>query len=230
MKSLASRALKTSLVASVFVGALCTLAACGSKTPAPTTDPDPVTVVDPRVLPARSFSGFDGKHTFQVPIAVYSALDDLVVTASPASLAKVEPANPPPNVAAGDAGRYFLITALGAGEVDLTATSKGVTRTVKLSIARYDATKFGLGEQRYGNGNTTEKEPACASCHQRSGGPDHSPTVLSGVADAAIRNIIVDGLNGDRNIPNHAWTVTEEEALGLTAYLRGLPPKGYTTK
>jgi hypothetical protein len=41
--------------------------------------------------PDSAFSGFDGEHAFKVPIAVYDAADDLIVSATDPAAATIVP-------------------------------------------------------------------------------------------------------------------------------------------
>jgi mono/diheme cytochrome c family protein len=180
------------------------------------------------VLPDLSYSGFDGVHTFQIPIAVYNHdPKDLTVELSDPSLADVAPAtfaNPQ-----ADNGRYYLVTTKKAGDGVITIKSRGKSATSKLKVKAYPAGQWEAGETRYraaGNG-----QKACAECHEAADGADHSPTTLAFSEDQALEVTITTGIKSG-NVPitrvQHRWTATDTELKGLVTFLRGLPPKGYT--
>src|SRR5690606_16764051 len=79
-------------------------------------------------MPSESFSGFDGEHTFKVPVAVYDSADDLEVTATDSSAADIvatQLENPERIDGTVDNGKYFLVTVKRAGKITLKATSGG---------------------------------------------------------------------------------------------------------
>jgi mono/diheme cytochrome c family protein len=180
------------------------------------------------ILPEESFTGFDGQHTFKVPVAVYRTGADLQMVLSDPNLADIKPAsvaNPEDN------GRYYLLTPKKVGSATLTATSRGKSVTAKFTVQSYTPARYAAGEARYKNGGNGD--PSCASCHQKAGGADHSPTALSSATDADIVATITSGIKVG-GIPitsvTHTWTVSQAEQDGLVTYLRGLPPLGYTER
>jgi mono/diheme cytochrome c family protein len=182
------------------------------------------------VQPAQSYSGFDGTHTFQVPIAVYQHdPNDLTISVSDPSLVDVIPATY--NMPDQDKGRYFLLKSKKVGDAVITLRSRGKSATSKIKVQSYNAAQYTDGETRYRNMGTGG-EKACASCHEAAGGADHSPTALAASADQVLRVTIRSGIKGG-NIPTsvpHKWTVTDTELAGLVAFLRGLPARGYTAQ
>jgi mono/diheme cytochrome c family protein len=183
--------------------------------------------IDLLILPNESFTGFDGQHTFKVPVSVYRADSDLKVVLSDPSVADIRPATYADPQA--DNGKYYVLTAKKAGQVTITATSRGKTVTSKLTVQAYPAARFTAGERRYQNASGAD--PSCASCHQKAGGADHSPTALSSAGDPDIASVVTSGVKVG-GIPittvQHTWTVTPTELDGLVTYLRALPPRGYT--
>jgi mono/diheme cytochrome c family protein len=183
--------------------------------------------IDLLILPNESFTGFDGLHTFKVPVSVYRADTDLKVTLSDSSVADLRPAIYADPQA--DDGKYYVLTAKKAGEVTITATSRGKTVTSKLTVQAYPQARYTAGERRYQNASGAD--PACASCHQKAGGADHSPTALSSATDQDIASVVTTGVKTS-GIPitavQHTWAVTPTELDGLVTYLRALPPRGYT--
>jgi mono/diheme cytochrome c family protein len=184
--------------------------------------------VELQLEPAQSYSGFDGTHTFLAPIAVYQYdPKDLTVSVSDPSLVDVLPATF--DMPGQDNGRYFLLKTKKAGEATITVTSRGKTATSTIKVLGYTAAQYATGETRYRSPGANS-EPACASCHEASGGADHSPTALSSSTDQVLRVTVRSGIKGGSTptrVP-HKWTVTDTELAGLVAFLRGLPARGYT--
>jgi hypothetical protein len=181
--------------------------------------------------PATTYSGFDGTHSFKVPLAVYDADSDLVVTANSGAL--VEPKQLVTAVRDGitDNGRYYFVTIARAGNVTLTATSKGRTTTATINVTTYASTRWAIGQTRYLNGSGSD--PPCADCHVNGAAIDHSPAALATATDEKIEIVITTGIS-TANTPidtgrpgGHKWTVTESELDGLVTYLRALEPRGF---
>jgi mono/diheme cytochrome c family protein len=180
------------------------------------------------VQPTQSYSGFDGTHTFQVPIAVYQYdPKDLTIAVSDPSLVDVIPATF--DMAGQDNGRYFLLKTKKAGDATITVASRGKTATSTIKVLSYTTAQYAQGETRYRNAGVNG-EKACSSCHEAAGGADHSPTALSSSTDQVLRITIRSGIKAG-NVPTripHKWTVTDPELAGLVAFLRALPARGYT--
>ena len=183
--------------------------------------------------PATAFSGFDGTHTFQVPVAVYNAGADVTVTADDASAADVTPASllNPTKDGVTDTGKYFLVTTKKAGTVTLTARTSGRSATSSITVTAYGTDRWTTGQQRYLNGEGGD--PPCTDCHAGTSGIDHSPAALATVTDDAVGVTITTGVSPGGNTilvdgkPGHRWTVTDAELPGLVTYLRALAPKGF---
>jgi mono/diheme cytochrome c family protein len=183
-------------------------------------DTDPI-----KLLPDTMFSGFDGVHTFYVPVSVYNAKsptlkasDPSMVTITPAKYARPDE----------DPGTWFLIKTAKAGKVTITASEGSRSTSVELNIASYTDAEFKAGETRYKTGSNGE--PACAQCHAGAGGTDHSPTAMAPASDQDVVSVIKTGVLVAGNpikVP-HRWNVNEAEAKGLTVYLRALPPRDVT--
>ena len=103
--------------------------------------------------PDALFSGFDGEHTFKVPIAVYDAADDLVLSAKDPNAATIVPVKLANPVVDGvtDNGKYFMVTPKKAGAVVLVAKSKGRAIEATLTVAAYTSAQWAAGKQRYEN-------------------------------------------------------------------------------
>jgi hypothetical protein len=185
--------------------------------------------VELQVMPFASYSGYDGKHSFKVPVAVYGADSDLVLTASDPSavaITKVKLTNP-----GNDQGTWFFAETKKAGTVTLTASSKGKTADTTLTVKSYDAATYDIGKMRYMNGSDDGKDPACTQCHDASnGGIDHSPATMASDQDPDVQAIITTGIVHEHPITKvvHKWTATSAELAGLVIYLRSLEPNGFT--
>ena len=189
-----------------------------------------------RFSPDHVYTGNDGSHTFQVPVAVYDFDGDLSVTASDTAaltLAKTTLTNPTVDGVT-DNGQYYLVTANEPGEYTLTATSKGRTATVAISVTAYDSARYDAGKTRYEQTGTGADRP-CTTCHAGAGAIDHSPAALAVATDQEVGIIITTGVKPGPSvirIPSepttpHKWNVTDAQKDGLITYLRGLSPKGF---
>jgi hypothetical protein len=192
-------------------------------------------------MPSTVFSGFDGEHTFQVPIAVYDADGDVELTADdPSAVAFERTTLSKPVNADGiiDAGAYFLLTMKKAGTFTLTASSSGRTAKASIRSTAYDAARWSAGKQRYESG--ANGDPPCTRCHSGGQAIDHSPATMASAQDQEIGFIITTGTKpgpnpiGDLSCSDctakgkkHQWSVSDEERNGLIAYLRSLAPRGF---
>jgi hypothetical protein len=184
--------------------------------------------------PERSFSGFDGEHAYQVPIAVYDAADDLLVAVkdpSSASIAKTRLASVTRADGTFDSGRYFLVTMKRAGTITIVAESRGRKVEASVEVASYDANAWRAGEGRYLNAGATG-DPACAQCHSGSQGIDHSPAAMASASDEQLKAVVTTGISIagfpiTEATKGHRWDVSEQELDGVVTYLRGLPPRGF---
>lgn len=186
-------------------------------------------------MPSESFSGFDGEHTFKVPVAVYDSADDLEVTATDSSAADIVPTqleNPERIDGTVDNGKYFLVTVKRAGKITLKATSGGKSVESTITVTDYPPGRWQVGKTRYENkgGNG---DPPCAQCHVNGEAIDHSPAALATATDEEIAAVITTGISTagfpikiDRP-DGHRWEVSEPERDGLVTYLRGLEPRGF---
>ncbi len=186
------------------------------------------------VRPARLYSGFDGTHTFTVPVAVYDSVADLTLTADDPSAVEIKPkelANPVRQDGTTDNGKYFFVTAKKAGSIKLSAKSGGKTAEAQLTVTAYTPQRWQVGETRYKNASGSE--PACANCHVNGNAIDNSPAALATATDDAIGVVITTGISTAGfpiridGKPGHRWTVDETVSAGLVTYLRSLEPRGY---
>lgn len=186
-------------------------------------------------MPDDSFSGFDGEHTFKVPVAVYDSSDDLVVTASDPSAAEIVPkklVNPERNDGTFDNGKYFFVTVKRPGTITLKATSNGRSVESKIEVADYAAGRWQTGETRYKTAGANG-DPPCTQCHVNGNAIDHSPAALATATDEKVGIVITTGISTAGflikidNKPGHKWEVSDAERDGLVTYLRSLEPKGF---
>jgi hypothetical protein len=184
-----------------------------------------------RFLPEKSYSGFDGVHTFKAPFAVYDSGDDLVVSPADPSALDVAPVKLKDG-AEKDAGKYFMVTVKKAGVHTVVAKSGGKKVEIALTATAYDPAQWLAGEQRYQAAGATG-DPPCVQCHRGGEAIDHSPAALSTATDKTVANVITSGrstfgapikINGQ---PGHKWTVADPERQALVVYLRGLSPAGF---
>lgn len=183
----------------------------------------------PQPLPAKLYSGFDGTHTFRVPVTVegkgagtLTASDPSMVTITPVN--RIENPDEPPL----PPGKSFFVEAKKAGTVTLTGAIDGRTSTSTLTITAYQASGYAAGEQRYMN--AASARDACIACHQEEGGVDHSPSVLGLGSDAQVVSAMTSGVRISGvtiNKVNHKWTLSDAERDGLLVYLRALAPRGF---
>ena len=188
----------------------------------------PIEDIDLAVYPLRQYTGFDGAHDFQAPLGVFRAKEDLEVTASDPSMVEILPAQY--KDAKAD-GQYFLLKAKKAGEVTLTARSRGKTVTSTLVIQQYSADDYAVGEARYTEGPSEGATRPCAGCHRKPDGADHSPAAISAADDNAVKAVISTGIdlsNSPIRSVEHRWEADAATLDGLVTYLRALPPRGYT--
>ncbi len=238
-----------SLAGAVFVAAYAGVFACSSTKTTYIDEPEEPGVKDAgfdtkpssgsglgllTFMPDTSYSGFDGTHTFIVPVAVYDSGDDLKVTASDPSAVEITPkqlTKPDHPDGTTDNGKYFFVTVKKAGTITLKATSNGKSAESTITVAEYTAERWAAGETRYKNGRGTD--PPCTDCHVNGKAIDHSPAALATATDEKIAIVITTGISTSgfpikiNNEPGHKWTVTDEERDGLITYLRSLEPRGF---
>lgn len=236
------------LLSSVIVVA--GLVACGTQTESHWVDePDPAASGDAgfdsapspdsglgilTFRPARSYSGFDGTHTFTVPVAVYDSASDLTVTADDPSAVDIAPktlTNPVKSDGTTDNGKYFFVTVKKAGTITLTASSQGRSAQSTLTVTSYTPDRWSTGEARYKTGEAGD--PPCTDCHVNGQAIDHSPAALATSDDTKVGVVITTGISTAGfpimidGKPGHRWHVTDAEKAGLITYLRALAPRGF---
>lgn len=190
------------------------------------------------------YSGYDGVHTYQVPATIDNGNNAMSVTgvtwsASDSSLVDLTPA---PN------GTDVMITTKGAGDVVITATTDNAIGKAPLHITSFTPDQWAAGQTRYTSGDSTtlgmqlhgstDKYVQCTSCHGTMAAIEHTPEQTGGFSDEEMKGIILHGTLPPQDLmvdihggaaqfkAFHQWMVaSDDEANGLVAYLRSLPPK-----
>lgn len=220
---------RSSLVAAVLVS----LVGCGSDAGDDDTGSASSAL---EVFPPKLYSGFDGTNTYKAPVIAHGASGKVVWKISDDSVATLAPS--------GTNGENLTITTKKAGSAVVTATAGGKTSTATLTVVSYTAAQHEAGAKRYMS-MPDEMNPPCVTCHGADRGsnrPNHTPTELDADTDAEIQNTFTMGIDPEgRRIVDmkefsdllttkgytHMWKVTDEEKLGLMAYLRSLEPSGF---
>lgn len=225
------------------VAALCALAltSCFSVgTPEPSGSG-----VSVGLFPRVAYSGFNSGASFRALFA--TSAPDPVWSVSDPSIATVAPSARPAGFSKAQEGLSFaLVTMTRAGETTLVVRSKSdptATATARLVIRAYSDATLAAGKARYEAG--TPGDPArvaCASCHARPEGVDHSPLKMAGFEDATILGVIQEATypptptgqavasdyapKGPLSFKEHRWNLSEPEKEGIVAHLRALPLGG----
>lgn len=190
------------------------------------------------MFPKVAYSGYNAGASFRVLFAT-SATDVKWAVGDPA-VATVEPAAAPKNASAGTKDlSYALVTTKRAGETTVTVTSRGTTLTSRLVVKAYTNEDMTTGRARYEVGGAEPARAACASCHAKPDGVDHSPLKMAGFEDATILGVIQEASyppsrtgqavasdyapTGPLAFKEHKWALTEPEKVGILAHLRSLP-------
>lgn len=221
------------------------VAACGGRTSQGGGDghrhdgdrPGPAPPGDLGAEPAAVYTGFDGVHTFQVPMS--AAGGGLTWSIHDATIAKLEPdpasfdrafdrALDPAHGGADERGAV-VVTALAPGTTEVTVAAGRATATRTLVVQRYTAASYAIGERRYNTlGDAGERRAACASCHGLTNGVDQSPASLSLHTDDDLLSAITTGrYQSGRALrgADHAMNLTDAEKQGIVPYLRALSPR-----
>ena len=220
--------MQSSRVRCLFGITLIGIAACSSKTD---ESSNAETGGGFKIFPPRIYTGTDGVHDYKAPIITVDPPGAVNWAISDPTLAKIAPD--------GAKSENLMITASKPGMTTITATSGGQTLSAELVIVSYTPQQYDFGMKRY---TTTldQNNPACKECHAPGKGPDHTSTELDADPDEEIQHTFLTGVDPE-NRPiadnseyssllkgkKHMWMVTEEEKIGLLAYLRALPPMGF---
>ncbi|WP_394836967.1 hypothetical protein LVJ94_08670 [Pendulispora rubella] len=225
MKAVTSAVL---LVGAAMLACACSASDAGGEQRDAGTEPDTSgSTPDFQVQPTDVYSGFDGTNTFHIPFAAYGAGADLKATVADTSVVSLEPTTFQGD--SSDTGRWYMLTAKKVGTTKVTVTSGGKIKEVSVTIVGYDQSRFQAGKARYTTADGSQ--PACADCHAKQDGPDHSPYKLAPIPDNQVRLIITTGILDGFPIKDveqgHRWTPNADQLAGLVTYLRALPPRGF---
>ena len=179
------------------------------------------------------YSGFDGTNDYVAPVAFFADTPPTVSFGDP-SVAELQGkpltitkkmVKDLPDALDGRL-QLLLVKTKKAGKTSITATSGKITQKATLNVEQYKESDVALGQKRYEEG-----APACTSCHASMA--VHNPTMLVDLSDDTILGIAVEGKSIEQvstetgavetlqpNHGSHKWKVTEEERVGLMAFLR----------
>lgn len=203
-----------------------------SKTPAPSTPgdkqpPDP-DQDEPYVYPDVIHTGFTGADVFKVPVSSNLVGADLKWESADPSIVTIEPTKKPAEY---DDPSWAMVTTKKAGKTSIKVSAGGKTLNVEVNVMAYTAEQIAAGKTRYKTGGAGPTQVACASCHEKPDGADHSPTILAEYDDADIVSAITTAVYAsdgyELSLKTHKWELAEPEKVGIMAYLRALPPRGF---
>jgi hypothetical protein len=203
------------------------------------------------VFPPVAHTGYDGVHEFRVPVSTdlsNQADGELSWSSDDPAVVTIESVATPPDYPA-TRGVWAMITTAGAGQAAVTATVSRYSVSAEVVVAAYTSEQVMAGDTRYHTDEGDDRR-SCSSCHQATGGADHTPTEMAFHEDAALLTVITEGhypdqcltddgepcscgSGGCEQVPgyvlsiDHTWNLTETEAAGIVPYLRSLPPRGF---
>jgi hypothetical protein len=196
----------------------------------PRADGGTVPPVEEFVFPRTGQTGFDGTSVFRLPVGV--SLDDVTWTVDDPAIVSFEVV-PRPEQAEVGIDSWAMLTTLAPGTATMRAeNAAGRYLLSTIVVAEYDAADVEIGRARY-NDDDGSGEPdrvPCASCHLQPSGADHSPLRVSVYRDAELLQAITTGMYPDGATligVDHTWDIAAAEEVGIVAYLRTLPPRGF---
>jgi len=192
------------------------------------------------LFPQTAYSGFNGQASFRVLFA--TTAPDPKWSVADGSIATIVPSGTPKGVTKQRDLSYALATMTKAGETTVTMTSGTTTLSSKLVVKSYSDADIATGKVRYETGGPEPKRVACASCHAKPDGVDHSPLKMAGFDDPVILGVIQQATyppsttgkavvsdyapKGPLSFAEHKWDLTDAEKVGVLAHLRSLPLGG----
>jgi hypothetical protein len=231
----AARRGRRAMTALVFAFALTSCFAVGTPEPSGSG-------VAVGVFPRVAYSGFNPSAQFRALFAT-SALDPQWSVADPA-IATVVPSKPPAKLTT-EGLSFALVTMTRAGETTVvvrSGTDPDAFVTARLVVKAYSDEALALGKGRYETSPGDPARVACASCHAKPEGVDHSPLKMAGFEDATILGVIQEATypptptgqavasdyapKGPLKFEEHRWNLSEPEKVGILAHLRSLPLGG----
>ncbi len=203
------------------------------------------------LYPPVVHAGFDGDHTFRVPVSTDLAFHtdgEPSWSSGDGSILDVEGIDTPDGPL-GARGIWAMITTTGSGTTTVSCTIGEYTVTATVIVADYDSSQVDIGDTRYHTDEGGDRT-SCSSCHEDGGGADHTPTEMAIHDDDALLMVATEGrypdicetddgdactcdTEGCEREPGyelaltHEWDFTESEADGIIPYLRSLPPSGF---
>ena len=181
------------------------------------------------VFPEKIYVGADDAgHTYTAPVITQNAPGAVTWKLDDESVASLTPD-----------GSNARLVGKKAGATMLHITAGNATLDASVTVYGYTGAQYAAGEKRYTTG-FDDMNPACKDCHAPGKGPDHTSTELDADTDEEIQHTFVTGKDPEGRPVNyeheydtllknysHEWHVTEQEKIGLVAYLRALPDMGY---
>lgn len=202
------------------------------------------------------YSGYDGQHTFKVPVRVRC-------TSVPLSAWKAEPASAVTFDADPDNADGAMITILQpVASIRIAAVTGSLGGIAPLSVTIGTPEQYALGETRYNTGadwmlnilmpSAPPPDTKCTVCHSENSSAgfdiEHTPTQLARASDASITQIMTTGTKPAdvpfRVLPDtitfvgmtftnaelyemfHLWEASQDALTGMILYLRALTPRG----
>jgi hypothetical protein len=189
-------------------------------------DPGP-----PPIIPyGMAYSGFDGTHMYKLPFA--TGLKGTVTwTVSDPTLAMIVPvpADKVPAPLADPSLQFAMVTVSKAGTGAIQVSNGTEMASSMLVVTAYTPDQYQTGQTRWTA--TVNGKPTCASCHTEGATPaDNSPNYTAFDSDADIVSLVTEGKWADGTplpAPNHMFTLTDAEKVGIPAYMRAMPPLGF---
>ena len=200
------------------------------------------TGVAPGLFPRVAYSGFNPNAQFRALFATSAA--EPMWSVSDASIATVVPSKAPAQLKT-EGLSFALVTMTRAGETTVVVRSRtdpDAFVTARLVVKAYSDGALTLGKARYDTSPGDPARVACASCHAKPEGVDHSPLKMAGFDDATILGVIQEATypptptgqavasdyapKGPLSFPGHRWNLTDPEKDGILAHLRSLPLGG----
>lgn len=193
------------------------------------------------LFPSVAHSGHNATGSFRVLFA--TSAPNPQWAASDSSIATIAPAAAPKGTEKGVRDlSYALATMTKAGETTVTVRSGETILTSKLVVKAYSDADIAAGKARYETGGPEPQRVACASCHAKPEGVDHSPLKMAGFDDDVILGVIQNATyppstsgraiasdyapKGPLELKEHKWNLTDQEKVGVLAHLRSLPLGG----
>ncbi len=172
-----------------------------------------------RIFPSEIYSGFNASVSFLMPvIPVNNQSDTVTWKVADTSIA----------ISSAEERGKITLKAVKAGETKLTATSGTETATAKVHVIAYTDAQIQAGERRWfaeSSDGTT-----CEQCHGASTKLNNTPVELDADTDDDIKVTFVDGVDPEgreieSSVMPHKYAMTDDEAIGIIAYMRALTPK-----